>query len=497
MVGLFFMSKPADFLRQLVKVGLETVTKSPSGYYDGIIGPTGVFQGPELIPSNYYGDSTGMWFFGNNGFNYKFEYKNNSSALNAYVSCAPLTAIINRKAKSYINGKTFVMNTKGKESDSPDAKRIRALMKNPNPIQTWKQFEAQQKIYIELFGYCMCMPIINAGFTKRGPVEAKQMWNIPPFLIEITPVKKLFYETDTNNGIAQVKLSYQGLQTLLDVQNLLIFKDITPSAKSQFIPESRVCSLETQINNIIGAYESRHILINRRGAMGILSNSGKDVLGSLAIDKNEKQLLQDGFSNYGLRKEQWQVIVTNAALQWQQMGYPTKDLMLFEEIQDDIMRICDSYDYPYRLLASEKSASYNDVSEFTKGLYQDAIMPESDSIYEQWNTFFKTEDLNLNIIKDYSHVPCLQEDKVNLGKSRWYTNQAMLIEFQNNLITVNQWLDANGMDALPEPKGSMFYSDMIQAGIVFGSGASGSSQPVDDNNSNNSQNNNQQQNNNS
>jgi hypothetical protein len=138
-------------------------------------------------------------------------------------------------------------------------------------------------------------------------------------------------------------------------------------------------------------------LINRRGALGILSNNGKDVNGTLPLDPEEKKALEEDFKRYGIRKEQVQMIITNAALSWQQMGYPTKELMLFEEIEDDIMRMCDTYSYPYRLLSSNQANSLGgtDAKVFDKRLYQAAIIPESESMYDQWNDFFDLETYGL------------------------------------------------------------------------------------------------------
>ena len=452
---------------------MRNVVKSMIGAveFSGTFPPGGIYSGPMLDPGNYRGGGTGgQWLFGNDGFNYKFSYSGNSDAGSAYENCAPLAAVINKKAKSYINGKTWIMNNRGKEASGEQANKLRKLLAKPNTLQSWKQFEAQQNIYINLFGYCILMPIIPAGFEQFGPIEASSIWNIPPFMVDVTETNKLFYQTDLRGILQSVVLNYKGVKTVLDVQNLYIFKDITPSFTSAIFPDSRVRAIQAQIGNIMGAYESRNVLINRRGAMGILSNAGKDPLGTIAIDADEKKMLQMGFSSYGLRKDQWQVIVTNAALQWQQMGYPTKDLMLFEEVEDDIMRICDAYDFPYRLLASTRNNSLggSDAEVFLRNLYQDAVIPEAESTYEQWNQFFKTADMNLSMQKDYEHLPVLQADKVSEGRARFYMNQALQIEFENNLVTVNQWLDANDMDPLPDPKGSMFYSDMIQAGMSFG-----------------------------
>ena len=70
---------------------------------------------------------------------------------------------------------------------------------------------------------------------------------------------------------------------------------------------------------------------------------------------------------------------------------------IFEEIDDDIMRICDSYGYPFRLISTNKGSGLNgnEVKEFKVTLYQDTIIPEAENIYEQWTQFFGLDELNL------------------------------------------------------------------------------------------------------
>ena len=56
-------------------------------------------------------NSGGMWFFGNNGIDLHFNYSWHQSAIDAYQKCAPVSAIINKKAQAFINGKLEILNT--------------------------------------------------------------------------------------------------------------------------------------------------------------------------------------------------------------------------------------------------------------------------------------------------------------------------------------------------------------------------------------------------
>lgn len=436
---------------------VDTVKNLAFGDYVDLVAPS-IYRG---------GMNNGAFYFGGNGLDYRFSYNNHSSSLEAYQKCPPLTAVINRKAQCYINGKTEIINTQETESNSAAAKRLKALLKNPNPLQTWKQFEAQQYIYIQLFGFCVTLPIIPAGFEKLGPLHATSLWNIPPYMLDIAESNKLFYQTDITGIIDYIRLDYKGIQTQLPLENLFIFKDFTPSANSLIFPESRIKSLTMPINNIIGAYLSRNELINYAGAQGLMSPAADDINGAIPLKGKEKAELQEDFKRqYGIQRGQWRYIIAPTAMNWVPIGKPTKDLMLFEEISDDIMRICDTLNYPSPLLNSEKGPSVSNTAVYQAQIYTDGIIPESEDIYEQWDRYFKLEKLNLCIRKNYNHVSVLQENKKEQGQALLYLNQSNMLLWNQDLITANEIRESNEMDLIPE-WGNMYRSEFIAQGKLM------------------------------
>lgn len=415
-----------------------------------------------LDPQEYRNQMSDIFLAGGQGSLKLFQYQDCHSAVKAYEECPPLASIINKKAQAYINGEIFIMDQKEKESNSAVAKRTRALLEKPNLLQTRQEFEAQQYVYQSLFSFSVVLFIIPAGF--KGVENASAMWNIPPNMLKFRETGKIFSQVDIKKVIQGVTLTYNGNETDLDLDSIAIFKDFTPSFHTLILPESRVKAVERPINNIIGAYESRNVLINYRGALGILS-SDSDKFGYVPIKDGDKKSLQQDFLRYGLKDQQWKFIITSAAVKWQQMGIATKDLMLFEEIEDDIDRLCDQWNYPPYLMGSGQNSTFNNVKEAKAALYQDTIIPESINLTDQWSRALKLYDAGLKMIKDFSKVPVLQADKVNEGRARLYLNQALLIEWQNNLITANQWLAMNGMDTIPD--GDLYYYQWVAAGKVF------------------------------
>lgn len=421
-----------------------------------------------LDPANYRGLMGEFFLPGGQGPVEKFIYTDLSCCVGAYEACPPLTAIINKKAAAYTNGKTWVMDMEGKESNTEYANKIRARLAKPNPIQTWKQFEAQQKIFVELFGFSILLPIMPIGYTNV--IDCSSMWNIPPSMVDIKETNKLFYQTDLSGMVDSITLCYKGEKTDITNKPLFIFKDIIPSFNSMIFPESRVKSNTKPISNIIGALESRGVLIDYRGAQGILSSSN-DKFGYVPIKPEQKKELQRDFMKYGLRDSQWKYIITSASLNWQQMGIPTKDLMLFEEIAGDVDMLSDSWGYPIDLLAGSQGKTYNNADAAWAALYQDALIPEAENLYDVWNIVFDTANNKCKIEKDYSHIAALQADKVEQGRAFQYAAVGLLTLWQQNMITANQYLERCEFDTLPGPEGDQYYYEWVAAGKVFGNAA--------------------------
>jgi|GEM_PF-2447011 hypothetical protein len=432
------------------------------------------------------------FFFGGDGRDYRFTWGQQNPAMSAYLTCPPLAAVLNRKAQAYLNGVTRFYNTQHKEITNPSpGSPVAGLMKllnRPNAIQTWKQFEAQQYLYVQLYGWCICMPVFPAGFSiKNGMQYASALWNIPPFMVDVVESNSLFYQQGLKGVVESIKLNYKNQQQFLDLDSIYIFRDFVPSFKSIVFPGSRLQPLAMNINNIIAAYESRNELINYAGSQGILSPPS-DQSGPVPIKKADREQLQADFKRqYGIRRGQSRYIISNASLNWAQMGRPTKDLMLFEEVVDDIMRICDALNFPSPLINTDKGPTLANTDAFKEMLYTDGIIPESQDLYEQWNEFLDLDSINIEMCKEYDHLPVFQEDKADNGRAALYLNQALQIQWLSDQITWNEWRTANGMDTVAGR--DFYYTQGIAEGLITPSGAMAQQQAQSDNYDNNANNN--------
>lgn len=432
---------------------------------DEIEWPQGMFPPVIINPMEHWTPDGESWLYTQDGGGHQyFKYVDTSSARAAYKFCPPVQAIINKKAQCYVNGKNWLLNEKEREVNSAEAKAIKKLFKNPNPLQTQKLFEAQMYIFMQVFGYSFLLFRKPDGFKDN--IDAYNVWNIPPDMVDLEETKKLFYQTDLNGIIEEVVINYKDLKVPVKVRDLWIVRDFVPSFESMVLPSSRLEPLERNINNIIGALDTRGYMMRYRGALGILAQDpgASQGMGPLPMTPDEKKELERNILRYGTRSGQLRFIVTKAAMKWQQIGVPMSELMLFEEVVEDVRAICQGLNYPVRLFEIEPNNSLGgtDANIFTRNLYQDTIIPEAESIGEQLTAAFGLE--NVRIDKDYRHIPVLQSDKEAEARARHTLDQALLIEFNNNLLTWNEWQVALGKD--PVPGKDLYYHQLAEAGLL-------------------------------
>lgn len=386
--------------------------------------------------------------FGIHGEDYFFELQCERDYLKAFNLCPPLKAIIGKRAKAFNSGEIKVVRPgELKKATGQVANDIRRLLTNPNPLQTQNQFFAQQNHYIDIFGYC---PILKIR-PSNMPDTISAIWNIPPWLFDIEYTGR-WLQQNTIEGIYKAYfMEWGGTRTPIDSRDLtFIFDDGigTECDTNLTIPDSRLVSLEYPVSNIIAAYKSRNTLITKRGAIGILSNESEDDSGSVPMRPGEKDILQRDFSKYGIVGQPYQVIVTDAKLKWQQMGFPTRDLLLFEEIQDSTNQLANAYGYPSGMMSQVQQTTYNNKKTDRRDFVENTVIPENDSRMEQLTKGLVPKEENILIIRDFSQVTVLQEDKKAAADARKSLNDALSIEYENGLITKNMWLEKLGEEPI-------------------------------------------------
>lgn len=427
----------------------------------------------ELIqPSRW---RNGNFFFGVNGADKAFIWGNFNSSLIAYQRCPIVSAVINKKAQALVNGKMVIKTADGKkEANTPFAKSLMALFKKPNRLQTGLQFKAQGNIYKQIYGYCPVLIVKPVGFEKD--VSRWKLWNIPPWMLQIRDSTDLFYE-QSSHQFESIWLTYMGHSVKLNPDSIFFLKEnqistgtymmnnTNPDNVSMFLPDSKLFPLVDPIDNFIASLNSRGSLIRNRGPQWLLTNDSSDTgeAGLFPVDPLAKAELHKDFLQYGIMNGQRKAIITDAKLKLQTVGFDVGQLKLLEGEIQDAKQICDGLNYPPYLLGLVDAKFDNqDIAE--RSFYTNSIIPDSDSDDEQWSDFFALDLAGIKIVTDFSHLPALQENITEQGRGRWYMDQALLIEWQNDLLTWNEWRTELGQDTVTGR--NLYYSQMVAQGLI-------------------------------
>lgn len=380
--------------------------------------------------------------------------------LYAYNYCYPVASVIDRLAESDITGVVEILRAsgKGKENFATNewSNLMRKRLAQPNPMQTWEQFRGQQVMFKKVFGFCPVFPIVPAGF---GPEYCSSMINLPPWLFEAEATNNLLFETKIEDIVKRYKVSILGKTFYLNPSEVFILDDsFMPNYDTNFIlPQSRLRGLDMAVSNVCAAMEADNVLLRKKGPLGFLSHEqDKDAAGNIPMRQEDKDDLQADLRRYGMSWDQYQYVVSKVAMKWNPMSFNVKELGTKETVLAGARAICQRFGFPF-VLFEDSDATYSNQESAHKKLFDSNVVPNSKRDTSKYNSFFKAEENNCRITVDFTHLAIYQEDILNVGRGRQYMDQGLQIEYLNDIITKNQWLEAIDMDTIG-PEGDVFYS---------------------------------------
>lgn len=370
----------------------------------------------------------------------------NHFRINSFCTVPEVNAILNLRARAAGNMHIAVVDKKTTleipTEDRPSDKIIE-LINEPNYFQSREELFGQTTLFHDIFGNevlyastprtmrkpagLFTLPFQNVDIESKG----SQNGTGPFYLNKKLPDEIVYYFRDTNGQ--QYELNSAGVLHLND--NNIRFSTNTDYLEGM----SKLDALQQPIENIKAAYEARNVLIVNRGAIGILSNATRDAVGGVGpMDKKEKEKVQGEFKKYGLTKGQWQVIITNLALNWQQMAIDVDKLKLFDETREDTLKICDAYGTPYEMLSSIRNTTFDNKKEAQRQWYRDTIIPEANARIAAINRKFLA-DKDYRLLPKFDHLPIFETERKERAQSLMLTVNAMTKALEDEAITIDQY----------------------------------------------------------
>lgn len=322
-----------------------------------------------------------------------------SNVETAYYSVPHLQIVINRKAEMLSNLEWTIKNNKGEVVESH---WLLDLLNNPNPLQNGKGL---------IFQLSVCKSIYGNAFVKKlkafSSSKPRCYYVLDSQGMKVNLTGKLYDQYEISGIIKDYELELNEINQKFEVDEIL---HLRMASNKPIVAESPVKTLKDQLSNIEGAYKSRNILLNNRGMLGMISMGNSKGEATIPMSPKEKKEAEEKLTkHYGIQQGQKPIGITTLPFNWHPMSFPTKDLLLFEEIEDDFKVICDTYGIRREVFSTVDGTTFENQNTALKSTYQNTIIPEANYIAEVFNTEIESEGLKLEA--NLEHIPVLQEDK--------------------------------------------------------------------------------------
>ena len=328
------------------------------------------------------------------------------------------------------------------------------LLDRPNPAQSYASWISEVVAFGKLTGNRFIYGI--GPDTGDNVGKYKELYVMPSQIMEVISGGIL-------EPVKEYSVEYNG-QFKIPADQICHIKDFNPyydGTGSHLYGQSPLkAGFRAMTTNNEAAQTGVKYLQNQM-ARGVLMSDEGD------LNEVQAQQLKDKFKNtYQSSNNAGDVIITPKKLSWVNFGLSASDLSLIEQYNASIKDLCNIFNVPVQLLNNTDSASYHNMKEAKKALYQNAVIPELLKIRDELNRWLTPkfgEDLFIDF--DFSVIPELQEemDKVvaQMSSSWWLTpnekRAAMSYAEENNEALNDYFVPVNllpigGSDVdMPEP----------------------------------------------
>ena len=291
---------------------------------------------------------------------------------------------------------------------------LHKLLDRPNPAQSYNSFITELIAFGKLTGNRYIYGI--GPDTGANVGKYSELYVMPSQIMEIVSGGMM-------QPVAKYKIEYNGTYEI-PASEICHIKDFNPyydGTGSHLYGQSPLrAGLRSLTTNNEATQTGVKYLQNQTARGLLMSDEGdiNEVQAHQLKDKFRKQF--QGSDNAGY------VIITPKKLSWVNFGLNAADVSLIEQYNASIKDLCNIYNVPVQLLNNTDSASYNNMKEAKKALYQNCVIPELLKIKDELNRWLAPKyGEKLCIEFDFSVVPELQEetDKVvdQLTKAWWLT----------------------------------------------------------------------------
>ena len=317
-----------------------------------------------------------------------------------YIENADVAAVVSRIASSFASIKWEVKERKGNEIFTNTTSALNDVLKCPNPLQTWAEFQEAAAVMYLTTGNTYINGTESLGFAGFGELSVLPSQYTAPI------------KGNAVNPVSGYTLNMNKLQNFT-AEEVLHVKRFDPRFKGyeELIGLSPLESLVMVYAASSEKWQAMASILKNKGAMGIVtSKEGRGL-----TPENSKELEKLYKSRYGGGAKFGTPMFTNASLDFIKMGMSSEDLKLMDQGIISLRAICNLYNVSSVLFNDTASSTYNNITEAKKDFYTDAVIPLLEIFkqnYNNWlvNSYSEAENADLFLDFSVDNIPALQED---------------------------------------------------------------------------------------
>ena len=326
-----------------------------------------------------------------------------------YYEIPELHAVINRYAKMVASANPILVNDKG-EVQKNNGNSIFKLIDRPSAMQSWGTM-----MYMIAVNKCVTNNALI--YAPKGTFGGLQLLPLAFNIVKIVPTGKTLISAETGSFIEKFQIPTSVVDSYQDFSPEEVIYLTEPDGINLFNTKSKIDSLKYPLSNLKKQYEKRNVLLVNLFSLGILSSENKDGISAMPLEPKDIKQMRDDMK----RRHDGEIIITDKSVKFDPMTFPTKDLMLFEEMTADKLAIIDEFGLNEHMFGKGeggKGSTFSNVEMGERQAYNSTIIPDTEIIYDEFTKQLGLDREGLYLVPDFSHISVLKADEK-------YTAEAM------------------------------------------------------------------------
>lgn len=377
------------------------------GSFFGLMGQDGRYYTTQML-----GNSTPNWV-------------DSTAGWTLYNEIPELQAVINRYAKMVASANPVVVDKDGNVID-PNGHWIFDIIDRPNAMQSWGPM-----VFMVALNKCVTNNALI--YTPKGDMGNVQ--NMTPLAwnnVKVVATRKGLRQTDMNGFIEKFQIPTTQYSNFEDFEPKEVIYFCEPDGINLFATRSKLESLRYPLSNIASAYRKRNVLLENLFALGILTSEKQDGVSFVPLNPKQRKKLTEEI----MQRHKGKPIITDKPMKWEPMSFPTKDLMLFEEMTADKVAIIDQYGLNQNMFGSaeSKGSTFSNVEMGERQAYNATIIPDTELMYDEITKQSGLDKDGYFLKPSFEHISVLKADDNKAAEAMFKRSQA--VEKISTLVTL-------------------------------------------------------------